>query len=83
MKHSDFRIGQSFSCGDKMWQCTDVGTRTIVAIELRTDNVHNAGCSLMGVPFPISSCVCGWNAGPPYAVAEIVFDENDFEGCEP
>ena len=22
-----------------------------------------------------------WYAGPPYAVEEVVFDENDFEGC--
>jgi len=24
-----------------------------------------------------------WYNGPPYAVAEMVFDENDLEGCEP
>ncbi|MBA8877881.1 hypothetical protein [Phyllobacterium myrsinacearum] len=24
-----------------------------------------------------------WNEGPPYAKAEIVFDETDFGGCEP
>jgi hypothetical protein len=24
-----------------------------------------------------------WYAGPPYAVVETVFDEYDFEGCEP
>lgn len=24
----------------------------------------------------------GWEAGPPYAVAEIVFDEYDFAACE-
>jgi hypothetical protein len=23
----------------------------------------------------------GWLNGPPYAVAESVFDEDDFEGC--
>jgi len=23
----------------------------------------------------------GWFNGPPYAVAEIVFDEDDLEGC--
>lgn len=23
-----------------------------------------------------------WFNGPPYAVEEVVFDENDFEGCE-
>jgi hypothetical protein len=25
----------------------------------------------------------GWYNGPPYAVVEDVFDENDVEGCEP
>jgi len=25
----------------------------------------------------------GWFRGPPYAVAETVFDEHDQEGCEP
>lgn len=25
----------------------------------------------------------GWMAGPPYAQAEIVFDENDLPACEP
>lgn len=25
----------------------------------------------------------GWMAGPPYASAEMVFDENDFPACEP
>ena len=24
-----------------------------------------------------------WYSGPPYAVAETVFDENDLKGCEP
>jgi hypothetical protein len=24
-----------------------------------------------------------WYNGPPYAVAETIFDENDIEGCEP
>jgi hypothetical protein len=32
MKHSDFVIGQDFLCGGKRWQCTDRGSRTIVAI---------------------------------------------------
>jgi hypothetical protein len=24
-----------------------------------------------------------WYSGPPYAVAETVFDENDIQGCKP
>lgn len=35
MKHSDFQIGVEFSmAGDLRWRCTDIGTRTIVAIRL-------------------------------------------------
>lgn len=38
MKHSDFTIGTEFqtSTGQR-WRCTDVGTRTILAIELKPD----------------------------------------------
>lgn len=64
MKHSDFAIGKNFKCGENVWRCTDVGTRTVVAIKLD----HSEDES--------------WYDGPPYAVAEQVFDENDLEACE-
>jgi hypothetical protein len=66
MKHSDFTIGMEFTCGDKQWCCTDVGTRVIVAVCL-DDYAEDSS----------------WYIGPPYAVAEMVFDENDIEACEP
>lgn len=34
MRHDEFRIGLEFAMGDARWRCTDVGTRTIVAIKL-------------------------------------------------
>ena len=34
MKHSDFRIGLEFVTPAGGWRCTDVGTRTVVAIRL-------------------------------------------------
>lgn len=34
MKHSDFRIGLEFTMSDARWRCTDVGTRTVIAIKL-------------------------------------------------
>ena len=36
MKHSDFEIGKYFTTaeGTILWKCTDIGTRTIVAIEI-------------------------------------------------
>jgi len=37
MKHADFAIGTIFRTGAGVWQCTDVGTRTIVAIKIEPD----------------------------------------------
>lgn len=65
MKYSVFSIGQEFTCGESLWRCTDVGTRTVIAICLDPKEKSK------------------WFNGPPYMVAEIVFDENDFEGCNP
>lgn len=64
MKHDDFAIGREFKTAGGTWRCTDVGTRTIVAINVSD---HRDDPS--------------WLNGPPYAVAEFVFDEHDFGGC--
>jgi hypothetical protein len=64
VKHSDFKIGMEFMMSDKRWRCTDIGKRTIAAIELSVPNES-------------------WYNGPPYAVAELVIDEDDIEVCEP
>ncbi len=32
MTYFEFRIGMEFTCGDKHWRCTDVGSRVVVAI---------------------------------------------------
>ena len=66
MEHSKFRIGGEFWCGDNKWRCTDVGSRVIAAICLSSDEV---------IADP------SWLNGPPYALAESVFDEYDIEGC--
>lgn len=85
MQHDEFRIGLGFYCGGKQWRCTDVGSRVIVAIALgpremarvvvdpldrtkRTENRYRSDD-----PQDLN--------GPPYGVAEVVFDEYDFEGC--
>lgn len=81
MKHSDFRIGAEFWCGGRQWRCTDIGTRTVVAILL--DEVK------VGGPVPAQHRTLnrteaeaeGWFNGPPYAVAESVFDEYAIQGC--
>lgn len=84
MKHEEFRIGAEFSVEDRKFRCTDIGTRTIIAI--RIDQVtlstrHESGeVSSPTLSGPEAEAQ-GWFAGPPYAVAEIVFDEDDFEAC--
>ncbi|GLT01040.1 hypothetical protein GCM10007897_24310 [Sphingobium jiangsuense] len=34
MKHSDFAIGMEFVMSGARWRCTDVGTRTVIAVKL-------------------------------------------------
>lgn len=64
MKHSDFYIGLEFlGSAGFIWRCTDVGSRTVTAIQIEDDRDPR------------------WYNGPPYAVAEVVFDEYDFADC--
>ncbi len=45
-------------------------------------------CTDIGARVVVAICLdepvddLSWFNGPPYAVAEVVFDENDMEGCE-
>lgn len=66
MQHADFQIGSEFFTGVGKWRVTDIGSRVIIAIRV-TQNWE-----------PIAE---GWLKGPPYTVAEHVFDEKDFAGC--
>lgn len=59
MEYRNFYIGREFWTETGRWRCTDVGTRTIIAVKL---DEHPDD----------------WYNGPPYAVAEHVFDEYDF-----
>jgi hypothetical protein len=65
MNKTDFQIGLEFYTGSGKWRCTDVGTRVITAIKLDKPNLDDAS----------------WYNGPPYAVAESVFDEYGQGGC--
>ena len=83
MNHSDFKIGTIFYTSAGKWQCTDVGTRVIVAISLeprtlvrsRSENgeTQNQERFISHDPNDL--------VGPPYFVSEQVFDEYDLEGC--
>jgi hypothetical protein len=79
MTHSEFQIGQEFWCGGKRWRCTDIGSRVVVAICLEPHEVatveNRDGEKRNFTDDP------SWLNGPPYAVAEYVFDEYALAGC--
>ena len=77
MKHEDFSIGREFYTATGKWRCTDIGTRTVTAIHIGcVELAHGSGTDSERIPEDLS----GFN-GPPYAVAEHVFDEFDMAGC--
>jgi hypothetical protein len=81
MNHADFTLGGTFWCSGRMWRCTDIGARTIIAI--RVDSVE-VGSNVPELRRTLSQSEAeaeGWFDGPPYAVLESVFDEDDLEGC--
>jgi hypothetical protein len=84
MNHAQFRIGLEFWCGGRRWRCTDVGRRTVIAICLEPHEVvsitrgDEAGGATERIAMTDDD---SWFVGPPYAVAEEVFDEYDVQGC--
>lgn len=64
MIHTEFKIGIEFKTATGLWRCTDIGSRTVIAIKI--DDHDDTS----------------WYLGPPYAVAEYVFDEHDMDGCQ-
>ena len=85
MQHSDFYIGLEFWCGTKRWRCTDVGTRVVVAISLEPRNMVCSDVDPADSTKRIQTRFVSVDPrdlnGPPYGVAESVFDENDLEAC--
>lgn len=81
MRHDEFRIGEAFWCGGRQWRCTDIGTRTIVAICIDQVTVGSTDPALRRTLGHAEAEAEGWFTGPPYAVAEAVFDENDMPVC--
>lgn len=85
MEHNEFKIGLEFYCGGKKWRCSDVGTRVIVAIalwprEMVRMTVDADDCIKYTKTRYLSNDPSDL-IGPPYSVAEFVFDEYDIEGC--
>jgi hypothetical protein len=81
MEHSDFRIGTLFRTGSGLWQCTDIGTRTIAAIHLEAVDID--GSEGERTLNKLEAETAGLFHGPPYIVGEFSFDEYDIEGCWP
>lgn len=83
MRREEFRIGMEFWCGGRRWRCTDVGTRVVVGICLEPHEVvtfTREGGASPTTTRTISNDI-SWSSGPPYAVAEEVFDEHSIHGC--
>jgi hypothetical protein len=83
MLHSEFYIGLEFWCGDRQWRCTDTGTRVVVAIRIDEVTVvvrHGNSSEEVILDHRLAENQ-GWFNGPPYAVAETVFDETSLEAC--
>jgi antitoxin ParD1/3/4 len=83
MKHTDFVIGETFWCNGRGWRCTDIGTRTIITICLDGVGIDSNVAELRRTLNQNDAEAEGWFAGPPYAVAETVFDEDDLPACSP
>ena len=80
MQHDEFRSSGTFWCGGGQWRCTDIGTRTIVAIRIDRVEVESGAPERRCMLSRAEAEAEGWFNGPPYAVAESVFDEYDMEG---
>jgi hypothetical protein len=85
MDHEAFSVGLEFWCGDKRWRCTDVGTRVITAICLEPRDmirieVDPNGRTKRKYTNFVTDDPRDFN-GPPYGIAESVFDEYDIEAC--
>lgn len=83
MNHSEFMIGQTFWCSGRQWRCTDIGSHVIVAIRIDQVDVGSPDPAKRRTLDFAAAEADGWFNGPPYAVAEQVFDEHDMEGCSP
>jgi hypothetical protein len=82
MELSDFAIGETFWTHVGAFRCTDVGTRVVVAVKLGPREIGRAekGDGELRITKRIDDDA-SWLNGPPYAVEEVVFDENELLSC--
>ena len=82
MELSDFVIGETFWTHHGAFRCTNIGTRVVVAVKLGPRAVSRAESE--DGELRITNRIDddpSWLNGPPYAVEEVVFDENELVGC--
>ena len=71
MERIEFTLGTEFTCGNKKWRTTDIGTRVIIAICLEP---HIVVSLKNGVETQYMTDDTEWFNGPTYAVEEVVFE---------
>lgn len=79
-----FKIDDKFACGNHHYKVTDIGNRTIVAIQIDEVETITYDKNLKEIKEMLDEEDAerqGWFNGPPYAVSELVFGEYDLEGC--
>ena len=81
MELSEFAIGETFWTHGGVFRCTDVGTRVVVAVKLGPREVGRAEKVDGELRTKRIDADPSWLNGPPYAVVEVVFDENELLGC--
>jgi len=77
IKHEDYSIGLEFKTDTGIWRCTDIGQRTITAIKISDITITTTKPDGSSTTRLDESPDTSWFNGPPYAVQEVVFDEND------
>lgn len=85
MRLEQFKIGLEFLMSGNRYRCTDVGTRIVVAIKIDPEATIDQVSYRNGYKEVIKTKIGddkSWYDGPPYAVSEIIIDENDMKVCE-
>ena len=83
MRHDKFVIGRAFTTGHGLWRCTDIGRRTVIAIRIDAAEIVSVLGGRETQSFVDPRRDPSWLNGPPYALAETVFDEYDFPALHP
>lgn len=85
MRLHEFRIGETFYFFEQKFRCTEIGSRTVLGIELTgyTDvfRFEDGREEVIGHITEEEAEKRGQFSGPPYGVCERVFDEVDLPAC--